>query len=69
VVLERAEEGFSVNCPGLPGGWSQGATEQEALENIQSAIGEHLEAIRESLVGAGVWEVYSSSRRGVVKSG
>ena len=57
VVLQRTEEGFSVNCPGLPGCWSQGATEQEALENIQSAISEYLEAVRESVAGADVREV------------
>lgn len=38
VALRQTEEGFSVQCPGLPGCWSQGATESEALENIQSAI-------------------------------
>jgi predicted RNase H-like HicB family nuclease len=57
VVLERIEEGFSVRCPGLPGCWSQGATEQEALENIQSAISEYLEVVRESVAGADVREV------------
>ncbi len=41
VVLNESEEGFSVSCPGLPGCWSQGATEQEALENIQDAIAEY----------------------------
>ena len=30
---------------GLPICWSQGATEQEALENIQDAIAEYLAAI------------------------
>jgi len=40
VVLQRSEEGFAVSCPGLPGCWSQGASEQEALQNIQDAIRE-----------------------------
>ena len=40
VVVNKSEEGFSVSCPGLPGCWSQGATEIEALENIQDAIRE-----------------------------
>ena len=31
VVLIPSEEGFAVSCPGLPGCWSQGASEQEAL--------------------------------------
>jgi len=48
VVLQRTEEGFSVSCPGLPGCWSQGETEQEALENVQSAIQEYLAAVRDS---------------------
>lgn len=30
------EEGFSVSVPGLPGCWSQGATEAEAIENIKN---------------------------------
>ena len=47
VALVRTEEGYSVSCPGLPGCWSQGATEEEALANIQSAIGEYLAAARE----------------------
>ena len=57
VVLQRSEEGFSVHCPGLPGCWSQGSTEQEALENIQIAIQEYLAAVRDSLEGADVREV------------
>lgn len=38
VRLQRSEEGYSVSVPGLPGCWSQGETEAEALENIRSAI-------------------------------
>src|SRR5437667_12851025 len=34
VVLQQSEEGFSVSCPGLPGCWSQGASDAEALENV-----------------------------------
>lgn len=45
IVLRKSEEGYSVSCPGLPGCWSQGATETEALENIRSAITEYLAAI------------------------
>jgi predicted RNase H-like HicB family nuclease len=51
VVLQQSDEGYSVSCPGLPGCWSQGATEQEALENIRVAIQEYLGAVRESLEG------------------
>lgn len=43
VVLESSEEGCSVSVPDLPGCWSQGETEAEALENIQIAIQEYLE--------------------------
>jgi len=45
VVLHHSEEGYSVHCPGLIGCWSQGATEEEALENIRDAIQEHLAAV------------------------
>ncbi|UWZ84114.1 type II toxin-antitoxin system HicB family antitoxin [Occallatibacter riparius] len=47
VVLRQSEEGYSVSCVGLPGCWSQGATEEEALENIRAAIREYLEAAEE----------------------
>ena len=47
VVLRHSEEGFSVSCPGLPGCWSQGATEEEALANIQTAIREYVQAAEE----------------------
>jgi len=57
VVLQKTEEGFSVGCPGLPGCWSQGDTEEEALENIQAAIQEYLAAIRDSLRDGEIREV------------
>jgi predicted RNase H-like HicB family nuclease len=57
VVLQRSEEGYSVSCPGLPGCHSQGDTEQEALENIQSAIGEYLAVVAELSAGREVREV------------
>ncbi len=47
VVLHKSEEGFSVSCPGLPGCWSQGATEEEALANIRIAIREYVEVAEE----------------------
>ena len=49
VLLRKSEEGYSVSCPGLPGCWSQGASEAEALENIRSAIQEYLEVVEELL--------------------
>ena len=42
VGLEHSTEGYSVSVPGLPGCWSQGATEAEAIENIREAITEYL---------------------------
>jgi predicted RNase H-like HicB family nuclease len=47
VKLEKTEEGYSVWCPGLPGCWSQGNTEQEALDNIKDAIETYLETVEE----------------------
>lgn len=38
VNIKKTEEGYSVRVPGLPGCWSQGKTEVEALENIKDAI-------------------------------
>ena len=50
VALMHTEEGYSVSCPGLPGCWSQGATEEESLANIQDAIREYL-AVAKELAG------------------
>ena len=47
VSLKKTEEGFSVRAPGLPGCWSQGSTEAEALANIREAIAEYLLVVRE----------------------
>ena len=57
VVLQKSEEGYSVSCPGLPGCWSQGETEQEALANIRDAISEYLAVVNESVKGLEVREV------------
>ena len=57
VVLEQTDEGYSVFCPGLPGCWSQGDTEAEALENIQDAIQEYLAAVAEAVRGQDVREI------------
>ena len=57
IALRESEEGFSVSVPGLPGCWSQGATEEEALRNIQEAIKEYLAAVDELLEDATVREV------------
>ena len=52
VLLKRTDEGFSVSCPGLPGCWSQGQTEEEALANIHDAIHEYL-SVRDDLLKEG----------------
>ena len=57
IALLRSEEGYSVSVPGLPGCWSQGATEQEAVQNIRVAIREYLAARDELLQGATIREV------------
>jgi predicted RNase H-like HicB family nuclease len=50
VVLHRTDEGISVSVPGLPGCWSEGDTEEEALENIRDAISEYLAALEDQMV-------------------
>ena len=57
VVVRKSEEGYSISCPALPGCWSQGDSEEEALENIKDAISEYLEVLDEQLEGAEVREV------------
>jgi predicted RNase H-like HicB family nuclease len=47
VNLEKTEEGYAIWCPGLPGCWSQGATEEEALENVKDAIETYLATVEE----------------------
>ena len=49
VVLVPSENGFAVNCPALPGCWSQGANEEEALENIRDAMRDYVEVQAELL--------------------
>jgi len=57
VVLKKSEEGYSVSCPALRGCWSQGETEEAALENIKDAIEEYLEVLDERIADADVREV------------
>ena len=48
VILTPDESGgFVVECPAIPGCFSEGDTEEEALENIKEAIAGCLEARRE----------------------
>ena len=45
IALHETEEGFAVSVPGLPGCWSQGATESEAIENAKDAIRDYLAVV------------------------
>ena len=57
IALLKTDEGYSVSVPGLPGCWSQGTTEEEALQNIQDAIQEYFAVRDELLEGTVVREV------------
>ncbi len=43
IRLIQSEEGWAVSCPALPGCHSQGATREQAVENIKMAVREWLE--------------------------
>ncbi len=47
VNIKKTDEGYAVWVPGLPGCWSQGKTEEEAIENIKDAIKVYLETVEE----------------------
>ncbi len=47
VELIKSEEGYAVGCPDLPGCWTQGQTEEEALANIRDAIKDYIEVAEE----------------------
>ena len=57
IVLNKTDEGYSVSCPGLPGCWSQGDTEPEAIDNIKDAIEEYLAAIYDSIKDQKIREI------------
>jgi predicted RNase H-like HicB family nuclease len=57
VALVHSEEGYAASVPGLPGCWSQGKTEDEALANIREAIREYLEVVSEQLGEAEIREI------------
>ena len=57
IALHKSEEGFSASVPGLPGCWSQGVTENEAVENIRDAIREYLSVVEEQLRGEVIREI------------
>ena len=57
VVLHRTDEGISVSVPALSGCWSEGNTEEEALENIRDAIQDYLAALADRFRDAEVRDV------------
>ena len=57
IALHKSVEGFSVSVPGLPGCWSQGETEQEALENVREATREYLSVVDDQLRGEETREI------------
>ena len=57
IILRKSEEGYSVSVAGLPGCWSEGATENEAIDNIKTAIREYLEATDVLLKDSDVREI------------
>ncbi|NKB66777.1 MAG: type II toxin-antitoxin system HicB family antitoxin [Candidatus Latescibacteria bacterium] len=57
IALNESDEGFSISVPGLPGCWSQGSTEEEALINIRVAIREYLDVVDDLLQDEEVREV------------
>ncbi len=48
VNLNKTDKGYTIWCPALPGCWSLGATEEEALENIKYAIKAYLNTMDET---------------------
>ena len=50
VILEPSEEGgYTVTAPSLPGCISEGATREEALQNIREAIELYLEPVEDDM--------------------
>jgi len=57
IAIHHSDEGYSVSVPGLPGCWSQGATDAEAVESIKDAIREYLAVVEEQLRGEEIREI------------
>lgn len=57
IALYKTEEGISVSVPGLPGCWSQGSTEEEAIANIINAIKDYQEVAETLCQGYEIREI------------
>jgi len=57
IALHQSDEGYSVSVPGLPGCWSQGKTEADALANIEVAIREYFSVVEDLLEDAEIREI------------
>jgi predicted RNase H-like HicB family nuclease len=57
IALHEPDDGYSVSVPGLPGCWSQGAIDTEAVENIKDAIHEYLAVVEDQLRGEEIREI------------
>ena len=57
VIIHKSKYGYDIHAPALPGCHSQGATEKEALKNIQDAILTYLEMEKDELKGAEAREI------------
>lgn len=53
VIIKASDEGYSISCPALPGCWSQGRTEEEAITNISEAIQDYLAAVSDTYIHRG----------------
>ena len=47
IQIHKSKYGYDISCPTLQGCHSQGATKEEAIENIRDAIREYLAALRQ----------------------
>ncbi len=54
-VLRKTQYGYDIRVPALPGCYSQGDTEEEALENIKDAILTYLEMDSQEFKDAGAY--------------
>ncbi|MFA5892125.1 MAG: type II toxin-antitoxin system HicB family antitoxin [Actinomycetota bacterium] len=57
IALHRSDEGVAVSVPGLPGCWSRGKDEDEAIENIRAAIEAYVAVADAQLEGSEVREI------------